>query len=162
MAEKETLGILVPTDKHIDHLIGVAGAAKKAGKALHIFFTHDGVLMTQNPKFQELANQLTINTLLPAETVNGIVYDRRYGYEEALIEAGCLRLRAVLLTSLTTIAGLTPLLFETSLQAQFLIPMAVSLAFGVLFATVITLILVPSLYMILEDIKGKIFPGLGE
>lgn len=56
MAEKETLGILVPTNKHIDHLIGVARAAKKAGKALYIFFTHDGVLMTQDPKFRELAD----------------------------------------------------------------------------------------------------------
>ena len=56
MAEKETLGIFVPTNKHIDHLIGIARAAKKAGKALYIFFTHDGVLMTQDPKFQELAD----------------------------------------------------------------------------------------------------------
>lgn len=56
MAKKETLGIFVPTNKHIDHLIGIARAAKKAGKALNIFFTHDGVLMTQDPKFQELAD----------------------------------------------------------------------------------------------------------
>jgi hypothetical protein len=56
MAEKETLGIFVPTNKHIDHLIGIARAAKKAGKALYIFFTHKGVLMTQDPKFQELAD----------------------------------------------------------------------------------------------------------
>ena len=55
MAEKEVLGILVPTDKYIDHLIGVARAAKKAGKALCIFLTHDGVRITQNPKYQELA-----------------------------------------------------------------------------------------------------------
>jgi Cu/Ag efflux pump CusA len=55
---------------------------------------------------------------------------------------------------MTTFAGLTPLLLEKSLQAQFLIPMAVSLAFGVLFATFITLILVPSLYSILEDFRG--------
>lgn len=59
MDDKETLGILVPTDKHIDHLIGVARAAKKAGKALHIFFTHNGVLMTQAPKFKELAEIAT-------------------------------------------------------------------------------------------------------
>jgi len=64
---------------------------------------------------------------------------------EAIIEASCQRLRAVLLTSLTTIAGLTPLLFETSLQAQFLIPMAVSISFGLAFATVLVLILVPTL-----------------
>ncbi len=55
MADKEILGILVPTDNYIDHLIGVARAAKKAGKALCIFLTHDGVRITQNPKYQELA-----------------------------------------------------------------------------------------------------------
>lgn len=55
MAEKEKLGIFVPTDNYIDHLIGVARAAKKAGKALCIFLTHDGVRITQNPKYQELA-----------------------------------------------------------------------------------------------------------
>lgn len=59
MAEKNTLGILVPTNKHIDHLIGVARAAKKAGKAIEIFFTHEGVLMTQDPKFQEIAEIAT-------------------------------------------------------------------------------------------------------
>ena len=65
-----------------------------------------------------------------------------------------MRFRPILLTSLTTAAGVTPLMLETSLQAQFLIPMAVSLASGVLFATLITLALVPALYLILEDIKN--------
>ena len=55
MAEKEALGIFVPTDNYIDHLIGVARAAKKAGKALCIFLTHDGVRISQNPRYQELA-----------------------------------------------------------------------------------------------------------
>ena len=71
----------------------------------------------------------------------------------AVKEAGAARFRPILLTSLTTFAGLLPLLTEKSMQAQFLIPMAVSLAFGVMFATFITLMLVPSGYMILEDIK---------
>ncbi len=71
----------------------------------------------------------------------------------AIVEAGASRFRPILLTSLTTFAGLTPLLLEKSLQAQFLIPMAISLAFGVLFATFITLLLVPCLYSILEDVK---------
>ena len=70
--------------------------------------------------------------------------------EQAVVEAACQRLRAVLLTSLTTIAGLTPLLFETSLQAQFLIPMATSIAFGLAFATLLVLFLVPALLMIYE------------
>lgn len=73
---------------------------------------------------------------------------------KAIREAGSSRFRPILLTSLTTFAGLTPLLLEKSLQAKFLIPMAISLGFGVLFATFITLILVPSLYAIQEDIKG--------
>jgi len=71
---------------------------------------------------------------------------------EALVEAACQRLRAVLLTSLTTIAGLTPLLFETSLQAQFLIPMATSIAFGLAFATALVLVLVPVLLSMHEDV----------
>lgn len=64
------------------------------------------------------------------------------------------RFRPILLTTLTTFCGLMPMMLEKSLQARFLIPMAVSLAFGVLFATIITLILVPALYMILEDSKS--------
>ncbi len=71
---------------------------------------------------------------------------------DAIVRAGCMRFRAILLTSLTTFAGLTPMLLEKSLQAQFLIPMAVSLGFGVLFATVITLLLVPCGYIILDDL----------
>jgi multidrug efflux pump subunit AcrB len=78
---------------------------------------------------------------------------------EAVSTAGIARLRPVLLTSLTTFAGLTPLIFEKSTQAQFLIPMAVSLGFGILFATFITLLLVPLNYLVLEDMRrlfGKI------
>jgi multidrug efflux pump subunit AcrB len=74
------------------------------------------------------------------------------GAHDAIVRAGCIRFRAILLTSLTTFAGLTPMLLEKSIQAQFLIPMAVSLGFGVLFATVITLLLIPCGYMVLEDL----------
>ncbi|MBA3029554.1 MAG: efflux RND transporter permease subunit [Desulfobacteraceae bacterium] len=70
---------------------------------------------------------------------------------EAVIEAGQTRFRAVLLTSLTTFGGLVPILLEKSIQAKFMIPMAISLGFGVLFATGITLLIIPCLYMILED-----------
>ena len=73
---------------------------------------------------------------------------------DAISSAGALRFRAIILTSLTTFAGLTPMILERSLQAQFLIPMAISLGFGVLFATVITLLLVPCGYLILEDLKN--------
>ena len=72
--------------------------------------------------------------------------------EQALRLGGRSRFRPILLTSVTTFLGLTPLLLEKSIQAQFLMPMAVSLAFGVLFATVIALIVLPSAYMILEDL----------
>jgi len=88
---------------------------------------------------------------------------------EAVTRAGALRFRAIILTSLTTFAGLTPMIMEKSLQAQFLIPMAVSLGFGVLFATGITLLLIPCGYVILEDLqnlltsrKTKIPPGEAE
>jgi len=70
---------------------------------------------------------------------------------QAVLQAGARRFRPILLTTITTFLGLTPLLLERSLQAQFLIPMAISLAFGVLFATFITLLLVPSAYLVLED-----------
>lgn len=72
---------------------------------------------------------------------------------DAVHAGGSQRFRAIILTSVTTFVGLAPILMEKSLQAQFLIPMATSLAFGVLFATFITLLLVPCSYLILEDYK---------
>ena len=78
---------------------------------------------------------------------------------EAALAAGPRRFRPILLTSITTFVGLFPLLIEKSVQAQFLVPMAISLAYGVLFATLITLILVPTSYLIIEDIK-KFFSGI--
>jgi multidrug efflux pump subunit AcrB len=77
---------------------------------------------------------------------------------DALIESACLRLRAVLLTSLTTIAGLTPLLFETSLQAQFLIPMAVSISFGLAFSTLLVLFVVPVFLSYIEQLSASVKP----
>ncbi|MDH5629996.1 MAG: efflux RND transporter permease subunit [Gammaproteobacteria bacterium] len=73
---------------------------------------------------------------------------------DAVVESGSRRFRPILLTSLTTFFGVVPIFFETSLQAQFIIPMAVSIGFGILFATVITLFLIPCLYLLLEDFKG--------
>ncbi len=85
--------------------------------------------------------------------------ERRSGIElhQVLRDCATRRFRPIMLTTLTTFFGLLPMIAERSLQARFLIPMAISLAFGVMFATCITLVLVPSLYMILEDIKGRIF-----
>ena len=74
--------------------------------------------------------------------------------DTAVIESGKIRFRPVLLTSVTTIAGLMPLLMERSFQAQFLIPMAVSICFGLLVATLLTLLFVPALYLIVRDVAG--------
>jgi multidrug efflux pump subunit AcrB len=82
--------------------------------------------------------------------------ERGLAIKEAVVEAACQRLRAVLLTSLTTIAGLTPLLFETSLQAQFLIPMAVSISFGLALTTFLVLLVVPVLLSGMEGAKARI------
>ena len=75
---------------------------------------------------------------------------------DAVHQAGIHRFRPIILTTLTTFGGLSPMIFETSRQARFLIPMALSLGFGILFATMITLVLVPSLYLIVEDIRQLI------
>ena len=71
--------------------------------------------------------------------------------DQAVIDSGTQRFRAIILTSFTTAAGLMPIMLETSVQAQYMIPMAVSLSFGIIFATMITLFLVPSLYMLQID-----------
>ncbi len=90
--------------------------------------------------------------------VDFINKERRQGVDiiTAVKHAGSKRFRAVLLTSLTTFFGLLPIMFEQSLQAKVIIPMAVSLAFGILFATVITLILIPALYALLERLKYRL------
>lgn len=79
---------------------------------------------------------------------------RESSLRNAVRQAGEARFRAILLTSLTTAAGVTPLILEESLQAEFLIPMAVALAAGVLFATAVTLVLVPALYLVMDDIRS--------
>ncbi|MFP4156739.1 MAG: efflux RND transporter permease subunit [Opitutales bacterium] len=75
---------------------------------------------------------------------------------DAITQAGVRRFRPIILTTLTTFGGLTPIILETSQQAAYLIPMAISLGFGIVFATSIILILVPSLYLVLEDLQQKI------
>ncbi|MBN1826127.1 MAG: efflux RND transporter permease subunit [Candidatus Eisenbacteria bacterium] len=74
---------------------------------------------------------------------------------EAIHQAGVRRFRPILLTTLTTFGGLSPMIFETSRQARFMIPMALSLGYGILFATGITLVLVPSLYLLVEELMEK-------
>jgi multidrug efflux pump subunit AcrB len=81
--------------------------------------------------------------------------ERKRGLDlhDAVTSAGIRRFRPILLTTLTTFFGLAPMIFEKSRQARFMVPMAISLGFGILFSTVITLVLVPSLYLIIEDVQ---------
>jgi multidrug efflux pump subunit AcrB len=79
--------------------------------------------------------------------------ERGHSLTEAALNAGLRRFRPILLTSVTTFVGIMPMIFETDMQARFLIPMAVSLGFGILFSTVITLILVPLIYLIGADLR---------
>ena len=97
-----------------------------------------------------LAGVVVNDSLVLVDYVNRHRGEDRTVFEAAL-KAGARRFRPILLTSLTTFVGLVPMLLEDDMQAKFLIPMAVSLGFGILFATAITLILVPSLYVILDD-----------
>jgi multidrug efflux pump subunit AcrB len=83
----------------------------------------------------------------------------------AIGAAGTRRFRPIILTTLTTFGGLAPMIFETSRQARFLIPMALSLGFGILFATLITLFLVPSLYLLMDDVLqwyGRVFGAVSD
>ena len=87
------------------------------------------------------------------------------GGKEALraaVDGTCERLRAVLLTSLTTIGGITPLLFETSYQAQFLVPMTITLVFGLMITTVLVLFVVPALFGIQEDLRRLVKGARGQ
>jgi multidrug efflux pump subunit AcrB len=81
---------------------------------------------------------------------------RQHGSEahEAIVQAAVRRFRPILLTTLTTFGGLAPMIFETSLQARFMIPMAISLGYGILFSSAIILVLLPCLYMMVEDLRS--------
>jgi multidrug efflux pump subunit AcrB len=99
-----------------------------------------------------LAGVVVNDSLVMVDFVNR-ERDAGNSVEEAALSAGVTRFRAIILTSLTTFVGLMPLILERSVQAQFLVPMGVSLAFGVLFSTGISLLLVPACYVILEDLR---------
>ena len=92
------------------------------------------------------------DSLVLIVTANRLRTTQQLSASAAISQAGMRRFRPIFLTSLTTFFGLTPMIFETSLQARFLVPMAISLGFGILFATVIILVLLPASYLILEDI----------
>ena len=100
--------------------------------------------------FVALAGVVVNDSLILVDVVNKKMANGM-AVAQAALASGAERFRAIVLTSLTTFFGLVPILFETSVQAQMVIPMAVSLAFGIIFSTVITLVLVPVLYNVLED-----------
>jgi hydrophobic/amphiphilic exporter-1 (mainly G- bacteria), HAE1 family len=120
-----------------------------------------GHLLTNNPitilsliGMVALSGILVNDSLVLVDFINSRV---RQGVDnfEASIDGAKLRLRAILLTTLTTAAGLTPLMFETSFQAKFMIPMAVTLTFGLIFATGLTLVIVPALNLIFLELRGQ-------
>jgi multidrug efflux pump subunit AcrB len=105
-----------------------------------------------------LAGVVVNDSLILVEFVNRGRSDND-SIDQALLGAGKKRFRVILLTTMTTFVGLLPMLFETSTQAQFVIPMALSLSFGIVFATTITLVLVPCLYRVIYDLRdSKRFP----
>ena len=99
---------------------------------------------------------IVVNDSIILVTVYQELREKGIEVSKAIEQAAKSRLRAVILTSLTTIAGLTPLLFETSVQAQFLIPMAVSITFGLAFATLLVLLVIPALLSYQESMQNKL------
>ena len=101
------------------------------------------------------------DSLVLIDFVNRFRREHGKGLEESIREAGPRRFRPIRLTSRTTCAGMTPIILETSVQAKFVIPMAVSLAFGVAASTAVILVFVPASYLIVEDIR-RLLTGHGE
>jgi multidrug efflux pump subunit AcrB len=116
-------------------------------------------LMGITPTILSMFGLFALSGIVVNDSIILVVFYKQLREKEAIVEAACQRLRAVLLTSLTTIAGLLPLLFETSLQAQFLIPMAVSISFGLAFATFLVLLMVPALLSGLEGLRLRLQPS---
>jgi multidrug efflux pump subunit AcrB len=101
-----------------------------------------------------LSGVVVNDSLILIDYANRLRQKENISHFQAIHNAGVRRFRPIMLTTLTTFGGLTPMIFETSRQARFMIPMAISLGYGILFSTVITLVLVPCLYMILNDAKN--------
>jgi multidrug efflux pump subunit AcrB len=119
-----------------------------------------------------LGYELSLVSLMGVVAVSGVVVNgalimvhhanrKRPGLSayDAIYEAGVRRFRPIALTTLTTFGGLTPIILETSRQAYHLIPMAISLGFGIIFATSIMLVVVPCLYLMLDDLQRLKFMG---
>ena len=114
---------------------------------------------------------LSLMSLMGAVALSGVVVNdalvlidyanrcraKKMPADEAIVAAGMRRFRPVILTTLTTFGGLAPMIFETSRQARFMVPMAISLGFGIMFATAVTLVLVPCLYQVVDDLVGDFY-----
>jgi multidrug efflux pump subunit AcrB len=143
---------------------GIVGAVIGHVLMGYILMTRFNIALTSMLGIVALAGVVVNDSLILIDLINR---ERKSGVHLGSIIRDCAtrRFRPIMLTTLTTFFGLTPMILERSFQARFLIPMAISLAFGVLFATSITLVLVPSLYMVLEDAKNRLaalFPSLTE
>ncbi|MCP5538393.1 MAG: efflux RND transporter permease subunit [Akkermansiaceae bacterium] len=124
------------------------------------------LLLGLTPSYLSLFGMLALAGVVVNDSLVMVDFTNRRRQEglnayDAVIHSGSARFRPIMLTSITTFAGLMPLIFERSIQAQFLIPMAVSLAFGILFATVITLFLIPCAYLATEDFKNLMAKAWG-
>lgn len=122
------------------------------------------IIMDQTPSWLSVFGLLALTGVVVNDSLVLVDFINRrrsmgLNLHDAVLQAGKRRFRPILLTSLTTFAGLIPLIMERSLQAQFLKPMAISLAFGILFATFITLLLIPTAYLITEDLKKLLAKG---
>ena len=148
--------LAIPTHSYLQPLIimGVIPFGVIGGVIGHWLMGYDMSMMSVMGLIA-LSGVVVNDSLILVDYVNKSTADGTIPKRQAILDAGCRRFRAIMLTSLTTFLGLAPMLLEQSAQAQFMIPMAISLAFGIVFATVITLLLVPSLYMILDDL-GKL------
>jgi multidrug efflux pump subunit AcrB len=105
-----------------------------------------------------LAGVVINNSLVLIDYANRRIKEGQTPYE-AIVNAGVRRFRPIILTTMTTFVGLAPMIFETSIQARFMIPMAISLGYGMVFATAITLIIIPTMYLVFEDFKGRSVKG---
>ena len=122
------------------------------GAIIGHWITDNPITILSEIGFVALAGILVNDSLILVDFINRRIRSGEDPHEASIAGARS-RLRAILLTTLTTASGLTPLMFETSFQAKFLIPMAVTLTFGLIFATALTLIIVPSLNLVFLDIR---------
>lgn len=105
-----------------------------------------------------LAGVIVNDSLIMVDFVNR-ARSEGMSLHDAVVKAGTSRFRAIMLTTMTTFLGLLPIMFEDSLQAQLVIPMTLSLGWGILFGTVLTLLMIPSLYLVLDDLIGVLSKG---